>query len=146
MRETIIAVVEDDAGVLKAIERLLQAHGLHSAGFASAEAFLAWDRAGEAACLVLNINLSGMSGIELRHQLTAQASRLPVIFIWAAIDHATLRTALQAGCIACLRKPFQSRLLIDAIKIAIEERETFSSESVGPCRGIPTRRRSYKRR
>jgi FixJ family two-component response regulator len=146
MRETIVAVVDDDAGVLKAIERLLRAHSFHSAGFASAEAFLAWDRAGEAACLVLDINLRGMSGIELRHQLTAQGSRLPVIFISAAVDHATLREAIQAGCVACLRKPFQSRLLIDAIKNAIEEREAFNSESGEPYRGRPSRRRSCRRR
>jgi FixJ family two-component response regulator len=119
MREMVVAIVEDDPGALKATERLVRAHGFRAEGFASAEAFLARESGQEPACLVLDIHLKGMSGMELRRYLNANGSRLPVIFITAADDHATRREAMQAGCVAYLQKPFSSRLLIDAINKAI---------------------------
>src|SRR5262245_4896177 len=78
-----IAVVDDDPSMLKGLVRLLNAHGFGTQAFASAEAFLADSGAGSAACLVLDIHLGGISGIELRRRLTASGSRLPVIFITA---------------------------------------------------------------
>jgi len=109
-----IAVVDDDPDMLKAIGRLLAAHGFRSEIFASAEAFLARNWALEPACLVLDIHLGGMSGIDLQRRLMASGSRLPVIFITAVEDEAARREAMSAGC-AYLRKPFTARLLIGAI-------------------------------
>ena len=111
----IIAIVDDEQGMLKAIERLLTARGFATQGFVSAEAFLDSRAAKDAACLVLDIHLGGMSGIELRRRLNAVRSTLPVIFITAVDDEAVQREAMEVGCVACLRKPFQGSLLIGAI-------------------------------
>jgi FixJ family two-component response regulator len=113
-RET-VAVVDDDPDLLKAIGRVLSAHGFHCDCFASAEAFLEAGRTREPACLVLDIHLGGMSGIELRRRLKASHSRLPVIFITSIDDEAAYHEALDVGCVAYLRKPFRARALMDAI-------------------------------
>ena len=118
IRRQVVAVIDDDPAMLKAIERLLGAKGFDVEAFASAEAFLAGAAASEATCLVLDIHLGGMSGIELRRRLVESGSRLPVIFITALDDDATRKEAMEAGCVAFLRKPFLSHLLIDAIEKA----------------------------
>jgi FixJ family two-component response regulator len=111
----VIAVVDDEQAMLKAIERLLTAHGFATRVFASAEAFLDSGADKDAVCLVLDIHLGGMSGIELRRQLKAVDSKLPVIFITAVDDEATQSETTQVGCVTCLRKPFSANMLIKAI-------------------------------
>jgi FixJ family two-component response regulator len=118
IRRQVVAVIDDDPAMRKAIERLLGAKGFDVEAFASAEAFLAAAAASEATCLVLDIHLGGMSGIELRRHLAESGSRLPVVFITALDDEATRKQAMEAGCVAFLRKPFLSHLLIDAIEKA----------------------------
>ena len=118
IRRKVVTVIDDDPAMLKAIERLLGAKGFDVEAFPSAEAFLAGAAASEATCLVLDIHLGGMSGIELRRRLAESGSRLPVIFITALDDEATRKEAMEAGCVAFLRKPFLSHLLIDAIEKA----------------------------
>jgi FixJ family two-component response regulator len=118
IRRQVVAVIDDDPAMLKAIERLLGAKGFDVKAFASAEAFLAGAAASEATCLVLDIHLGGMSGIELRRRLAESGSRLPVVFITALDDEATRKEAMEVGCVAFLRKPFLSHLLIDAIEKA----------------------------
>jgi FixJ family two-component response regulator len=71
--------------------------------------------ANETTCVIADIQLGGISGIELRRRLTASGSTLPVIFITATDDETTRKEALDTGCIAYLQKPFPARLLIDAI-------------------------------
>jgi FixJ family two-component response regulator len=114
-RRKIVAVVDDDPSMLRAAENLLDAHGFATETFASAEEFLNRGAATQVDCLLLDIYLGGMSGVELRRQLKASGSTLPVIFMTAHDDEATHRQALKAGCVAYLRKPFQARQLIDAI-------------------------------
>jgi FixJ family two-component response regulator len=111
----VIAIVDDEKTMLKAIDRLLTARGFSTQCFASAEEFLDSSTGRDAACLVLDIHLDGMSGIELRRRLKAVRSKLPVIFITATDDQSLHREAIEVGCVACLHKPFQSSLLIDAI-------------------------------
>ena len=118
-RRKIVAVVDDDPSMLRATENLLDAHGFANKVFASAEEFLDRGAATQIDCLLLDIHLGGMSGIELRRQLKASGSMLPVIFITALDDEAMRGEALKAGCVACLRKPFQARQLIDAIENAV---------------------------
>ena len=115
----IIAIVDDDQTMLTAIERLLAAHGFVTQVFGTAEAFLDSRTESAAACLVLDIHLNGMSGIELRRRLNAVRSKLPVIFITAADDEVIQREAMEVGCVACLRKPFPPNSLIGAINKAI---------------------------
>jgi FixJ family two-component response regulator len=111
----VVAIVEDNPDMLKGVERLLSAHGFVTEVYTSAEAFLEGAAASEASCLILDIHLSGISGIDLRRRLAAAGSRLPVIFMTAVDSEIIQREAIEAGCIAYLRKPFLSRHLIDAI-------------------------------
>jgi FixJ family two-component response regulator len=114
----VIAVVDDDASMLKGIERLLGACGFATKVFVSAEAFLELDASAEFDCLLVDIHLGGMSGIELRHHLKASGCTLPVIFMTAFDDEATRMQAHSAGCVAFLHKPFAANLLMGAIEQA----------------------------
>jgi FixJ family two-component response regulator len=114
-----VAIVEDDPSVRKSLKRLLNAYGFTTEGYASAEAFLDAGAERRTACLVLDIHLEGMSGIELRQQLTASGSTLPVIFMTAVDEKIIEQDALQAGCVAYLRKPFPAELLVGAVNKAL---------------------------
>ena len=112
---TVVIVVDDNPGFLKSVTRLLTVHGFATRTFSSAEALLESDGVRGAACLLLDIHLGGMSGIELQHRLAASGSSYPIIFMTAIDDDATRREAMDGGCIAYLRKPFAPHLLLDAI-------------------------------
>src|SRR6476646_1217607 len=118
-RRKIVAVVDDDLSMLNAAESLLDAQGFATMVFASAEEFLDRGAATQVDCLLLDIHLGGLSGIELRQRLKDSGSMLPVIFMTALDDEAMRERAIKAGCVAFLRKPFQARQLIDAIKKAV---------------------------
>lgn len=118
-RRKIVAIVDDDPSMLRATENLLDAHGVATEVFASAEEFLDRGATTQVDCLLLDIHLGGVSGIELRHQLKASGCALPVIFMTALDDEATRALALAAGCVAYLRKPFEGCQLIDAIEKAV---------------------------
>jgi FixJ family two-component response regulator len=110
-----IAVVEDEPSMLKGLDRLLSAHGFRVARFTSAELFLGDIAECEANCLVVDVHLGGISGIDLKRQLTSSGRDLPVIFMTAIDDETTRQAVLDVGCVAYLRKPFLAKLLIDAI-------------------------------
>jgi FixJ family two-component response regulator len=110
-----VAVVEDDPSMLQGLSRLLAAHGFRVLRFKSAESFLDSVAQCEAACLVVDIHLGGISGIELKRTLTYSGSDFPVIFMTAVDNEATRQEAIDAGCVAYLRKPFLAKLLIEAI-------------------------------
>jgi FixJ family two-component response regulator len=118
-RKETIAIVDDDPSMLRATEELLGAQGFSTRAFSSAEEFLVRGVAGQVDCLLLDIHLGGMSGIELRNQLKISRSTLPVIFITALDDEEIRGEARNAGCAAFLRKPYSARQLMDAIKKAI---------------------------
>jgi FixJ family two-component response regulator len=118
-RRKIVAVVDDDPSMLNAAESLLDAQGFATMVFASAEEFLDRGAATQVVCLLLDIHVGGLSVIELQHRLKDSGSTLPVIFMSALDDEAMREQALNAGCVAFLRKPFQARQLIDAIKKAV---------------------------
>jgi len=111
----VIIVVDDDASMLKSLSRLLTAYGFVAQAFPSAEALLASGGACAATCLLLDIHLGGISGIELNRRLSAAGSKCPVIFMTAIDDNATRREAIEVGCIAYLRKPFAPDVLLEAI-------------------------------
>ena len=118
MHSKIVAVVDDDAGMLSGLVNLLTASGYEPAAYESAEAFCEDQLGRNAICIVLDINLRGMSGIDLRRRLIEMDSTLPVIFMTANDDEATRTAAKAAGCVAYLRKPFSAQMLIDAIEKA----------------------------
>jgi FixJ family two-component response regulator len=114
-----VAVVEDDPSMRRSIERLLNAHGHQTHGYASAETFLESDFGATIGCLVLDIHLANMSGIQLRRWLRDFGSSLPVIFITAVDDETLEAEARDAGCVAYLHKPFAAALLLTAINDAL---------------------------
>jgi FixJ family two-component response regulator len=117
-RETIV-VVEDDAGMIKAIERLLRAGGFQPVCFASAEALLGTNAVSDAACLVVDIHLPGLSGFELHRRLAALGHKVPVIFITAQDETPTRDEAKALGCITYLRKPFDGQAMLAAIRLGL---------------------------
>jgi len=112
----LVAIVEDDAAVRKSLDRLLRANGYATCGFATAEEFLQSGIAESAIGLVLDIHLPGMSGIELRRNLLAAGSRLPVVFMTAVADEAVRAEAHAVGCVGYLEKPFEAKRLTDALE------------------------------
>jgi FixJ family two-component response regulator len=116
---TVVIVVDDDAGLLKSVARLLTHRGIDSRTFASAEALLESDSVQTATCLLLDIQLGGISGIELQRRLAASGSKRPVILMTVSDDEAMRNEAMDAGCIAYLRKPFAQHVLLNAIQKAV---------------------------
>jgi FixJ family two-component response regulator len=110
-----IIIIDDNPSMLQSLKRLLSAHGFRVRTFASAESFLDDFAKCEADCLLLDIHLGGISGIELQRQLISSGADLPVIFMTAVDNETTRQEAFDAGCIAYLKKPFLGNLLLDAI-------------------------------
>ena len=118
-QQIVVIVVDDNAGFLKSVARLLAHNGIESRTFASAEALLDSGSAQTATCLLLDIHLGGISGIELQRRLAASGSKCPVIFMTGNDNDATRNEAMDAGCIAYLRKPFAQNVLLNAISKAV---------------------------
>jgi FixJ family two-component response regulator len=117
--EKLISVVDDDPDVLQSAELLLSAWGYHTKLFASAADFLGAASTLEAACLVIDIHLGEISGLELVRALCAQGFASPVIFITGSRDELHRRQAMELGCAAFLLKPFSAEGLIEAVAKAI---------------------------
>lgn len=114
-----IAVVDDDASVRRALQRLLRSAGFVVETFATAREFLDAGHWAETACLVLDIHLPGMSGFELQEHLAVSGAPIPIVFITAHDDAPTHERASRAGAVGYLRKPFDQCTLIEAIARAI---------------------------
>jgi FixJ family two-component response regulator len=114
-----IAIVDDDASLCQAMDRLLRAAGFQSLSYSSAEAFLQDGERGRLDCILLDIQLTGMSGFELQGMLAASGSTTPIIFITAYDDPETRDQALQTGCIAYLRKNDPGEMVLEAIRKAV---------------------------
>jgi FixJ family two-component response regulator len=114
----IVLVVDDDPGMLRGVKRLLRQHGYDGVLFASAEAFQNHDSFEEVACIILDINLNGESGIELRHRLKAAGNAVPIIYMTGNDNPAVRKAALESGCIAYLKKPFSAKALIEPVERA----------------------------
>ena len=110
-----IIVVDDEPNMLRAIERLLSVHGFNTVIFDSIDDFFSRANLREATCLILDINLSGQSGIDLRRQIASAGFSIPVIFITASDSELTRKAAMDAGCVAYLAKPFSAKSLMDAV-------------------------------
>jgi len=116
----LIFVIDDDPGMVRTIERLLKVYGFDVQAFEGAEAFLENANPRDAACLVLDIGLSGMSGIELSHKLAHSGISVPVIFITGEDGETVRKAALEVRCFAYLSKPFPAEQLINAIGKALD--------------------------
>lgn len=127
-RRTLIAIVDDDQAVRRAIGRMVTSVGLASEGFASAEEFLSRPPDANPNCLVLDLGLPGMSGLELQRQLASDDDRTPVVVITGSDSSESRASALRAGAIAFLVKPLQEEALLAAIRSAIGSADAFQRE------------------
>jgi len=119
MRNTYVAVVDDDESICRSFGRLLRAAGFQPITYPSAEAFLEDLKHPQFDCLVLDIQLGGMSGLELNQQLGAAGSTTPVVFITAHDDPESRTQALAAGCTGYFRKSDSGSDVLDAIRRAV---------------------------
>jgi FixJ family two-component response regulator len=115
----LIVIVDDDASMRDALTSLLRSVGWRTEGFASAEAFLQSGQVHTTACLLLDVQLPGVSGLELQRQLRSRQARIPIIFITGHGNEAMRAEALQAGAVAFFAKPFDDTALLEAIHAAL---------------------------
>ena len=118
-RSRLIAIVDDDESVREALKSLMRSVGFSVETFASAEDFLQADCLPATACLLLDLRLPGISGLELQRRLGAARRRVPIIFITAHGNEAQQREALEGGAIDFLLKPFREDALLDAVQSAL---------------------------
>ena len=118
--EQLVSIVDDDVSVRRSTERLLRCSGLRAEAFASGEEFLQSANMAETACLLLDMSMPGMNGLELQRRLAEIGRLIPIIFLSARASEEEERRALQAGAAGFLRKPVSKETLLDAIRIAIE--------------------------
>lgn len=114
-----VAVVDDDESFARAIGRLLRAAGFGTAVYFSAENFMQDLAAARVNCLVLDVQLGGMSGLDLGRRLVEIGAKIPVIFVTALEDEGHSREARQLGCSAYLHKPVSGQLLVETIRDAV---------------------------
>ncbi|HMG33098.1 MAG TPA: response regulator [Blastocatellia bacterium] len=115
-----MAIVDDDRSVQSALKDLMESAGLSAQCFGSAEAFLESDQSNQIACIVADIRMPGMSGLELQAKLKAEGSRIPMIFITAHDDAKLRMQATKAGAVEFLSKPFDDEVLLEKVRAALK--------------------------
>jgi FixJ family two-component response regulator len=115
----VVCVVDDDASLRRSLRNLLMSVGFRVETFHSAEAFLDSVHRQNTGCVVLDLRMAGMNGLDTLRHLTATGSRIPVIILTAHGDDETRQRSLQAGAVAFLKKPFESGILVDAVRRAL---------------------------
>ncbi len=118
--ELIVSIVDDDVSVRRSTRRLLRSSGFRSEAFASAEEFLNSGWAGETACVILDLRMPGINGLELQRRLAQNGNPVPVIFLSAHASEEDERSALRAGAVQFLRKPISKEALLSAIREALK--------------------------
>ena len=121
MARNLISVIDDDESVLRTTTRLIESFGFRAAAFDSAENFLSAGQLNDTSCLIVDVQMPSMSGLQLQRQLAAADCRIPIIFITAYDDKETRRRAMQAGAIAFLGKPFSDEQLLQSIRLALHQ-------------------------
>jgi FixJ family two-component response regulator len=124
----IVFVVDDEPSVRRAIKRLVGSEGLQVELFGSAQEFLQGWRPDAPSCLVLDISLPGINGLDFQRQLTKTDIRIPIIFITGKGDIPMTVRAMKAGAVEFLTKPFRDQDLLDAIEVALERDRTRRQE------------------
>jgi FixJ family two-component response regulator len=116
----LVAIVDDDQSVQRAIKDLMESAGLLARCFGSAEEFLEWDQRNQASCLIADIRMPGMSGLDLQARLKAEGSPIPIIFVTAHGDAKMKKQAMNAGAVEFLTKPFDDELLLEKVRPQLE--------------------------
>jgi FixJ family two-component response regulator len=116
----LVAIVDDDQSVQSALKDLMESAGLSALCFGSAEEFLESAERKETACLIADIRMPGMSGLELQAKLKAEESRIPIIFITAQGDAKMKMQAMKAGAVEFLSKPFDDEVLLEKVRAPLK--------------------------
>jgi FixJ family two-component response regulator len=119
-KANLVAIVDDDESMRSALQGMLKSVGLASEAFASAEEFLKSGQQKKTACLITDIRMPGMSGLELQARLNAERCMIPTIFITAHGDTKMRMQALRAGAVEFLAKPFDDEVLLESVRAALE--------------------------
>ena len=117
----LISIVDDDDSLRNSLDNLIRSVGFRAQGFPSAEAFLSSNQVHDTACLILDVRLPGMNGLELQRRIVAANWRIPVIFITSHADGDARARALEAGAVDYLYKPFREEELLNAIDAALNQ-------------------------
>jgi FixJ family two-component response regulator len=115
----LVAILDDDELIRSALQGLLKAVGLPTQAFSSAEEFLNSGQHHQIACLITDIRMPGMSGLELQAKLNADRCRIPIIFITGHGDEKMRMQALRAGAVEFLAKPFDDEILLERVRAAL---------------------------
>ena len=118
-RAKVVAIVDDDELIRESLGGLMKAAGFPAVAFASGEEFLNSGEQENTACLIVDIRMQGMSGLELQSKLSKDDRRIPIIFITAHRDENTRMQALRAGAVKFLTKPVDKGVLIDSVRTAL---------------------------
>ena len=116
----LIVIVDDDDSLRNSLDNLIRSVGFRAQSFSSAEAFLNSNQVHTTACLILDVRLPGMNGLELQHQIVAANWQIPIIFITSHADGDAQARALEAGAVDYLYKPFREEQLLNAIAAALK--------------------------
>jgi FixJ family two-component response regulator len=114
--EVTVFIVDDDADVREALQELLESVGLHSQSFRSAQEFLAVGCGDAPSCLILDVRLPGISGLDLQHELKRRRTNIPIVFLTAHADVPMSVKAMKSGAVEFLTKPFRQQDLLDAVQ------------------------------
>jgi FixJ family two-component response regulator len=117
----VISIVDDDESVRIAMNRLVRSLGYNVYTFASAEDFLRSPRVSDTSCLITDVQMPGMNGVELQSRLRDDGHRMPIVFITSYPDERTRNRSLDAGAVCYLTKPFDEQTLITCLKMALQE-------------------------
>ena len=115
----LISIVDDDEDVRSAVYAVLKSDGFLPLAFASAQEFLQCGKRRETACLILDLEMPGMSGLDLQASLAEAGERIPIIFITAYGDERTRTRAMDAGALDFLEKPFKDEVLLERVRAAL---------------------------
>jgi FixJ family two-component response regulator len=119
----LISIIDDDESVRRTTIRLIESFGFRAAAFESAERFLSSLHLNDASCLIVDVRMPGMNGLQLQSQLAAAGRRIPIIFITSYDDKESRQRAMQAGAVAFLGKPFTDEELLQWIRSALRQKE-----------------------
>ena len=117
----IVSIVDDDESLRRSLRNLLGSVGFRVETFASAEAFLQSIHQEQTGCLVLDLRMPGMNGLELLSHLSGMGSRIPAVILTAHSDDEARQRSLESGAVAFLSKPFSGKALLDAVRTAIDQ-------------------------
>lgn len=115
----LVSVVDDDESVRESLPDLLREFGFAARAFSSAEEFLSSDCIGQTRCLILDLAMPGMNGLDLQQELKSRGKKIPIIFITAQKDEDIHQQALNEGVVDFLYKPFSDTALLDAVNVAV---------------------------